>query len=58
MFFVEFVFEPAEGSLALDSRASLRLARSSVISSAKSAMSWYQIQDGSGSMTIRSSSSR
>jgi hypothetical protein len=39
-------------------RASLRPARSSVIPSAKSAMSWYQTQDGSGSMTTRSSSSR
>lgn len=39
-------------------RASLRPARSSVIASAKSAMSWYQTQDGSGSMTTRSSSSR
>src|SRR6266496_3201020 len=39
-------------------RASLRPARSSVIVSAKSAMSWYQIQDGSGSMQIKSKSSR
>jgi hypothetical protein len=39
-------------------RASLRPARPSVIASAKSARSWYQVQDGSGSMTIRSRSSR
>ena len=37
---------------------SLRRARSSVVASAKSAMSWYQTQDGSGSMTTRSNSSR
>ncbi len=39
-------------------RASLYPARSSVIPSAKSAMSWYQTQGGSGSMTTRSSSPR
>ncbi len=38
-------------------RASLRPARSSVMVSAKSAMSWYQTQDGSGSMQTRSNSS-
>jgi hypothetical protein len=53
MFFAEFVFEPAEGSLALDRPASPRPARSSVIPPTKSAMSWNQIQDGSGSMTTR-----
>ena len=54
MLLVELIFEPAEGPLAWMVRASLRLARSSVIASAKSAMSWYQIQDGSGSMPTRS----
>ncbi len=39
-------------------RVSLRPARSSATVSAKSAMSWYQTQDGSGSMPTRSRSSR
>jgi hypothetical protein len=55
---VEFVFEAAEGCLARMAGASLRPARPSVIPSAKSAMSWYQTQDGSGSMQTRSSSDR
>ena len=44
----EFILEPAEGSFALDSpaRASLRPARSPVIPSAKTAMSWYQTPGG------------
>ena len=39
-------------------RASRRPVRPSVIASAKSAMSWYQTQDGRGSMHTRSRSSR
>lgn len=58
MLVVELVPEPAEGAFALDGRASLRPARSSVMASAKSAMSWVLDQDGSGSMQTRSSSSR
>src|ERR1035441_1269888 len=55
---VQFVFEPAEGALALDSPRQPPPARSSLTCSAKSAMSWYQMYDGSGCMPIRSSSSR
>ena len=51
---MKLVFEPAEGSLAWLARASRRAACPLVISAAKSAMSWYQTQDGSGSMTTRS----
>jgi hypothetical protein len=46
MLLVELVFEPRKAPLPWMARASLRPARSSVIASAKSAMSWYHIQDG------------
>jgi len=46
VFLVELVFEPAEGSPALYGACRRRPARSPVIASAKSAMSWYQIQAG------------
>ena len=55
---VELVPEPAEGAFAWMDRASLRPARSSVMVPAKSAMSWYQTQDGRGWMPTRSRSSR
>jgi len=55
---VELVLEAAKGAFALDDPCRLRPACSSVMMSAKSAMSWYQTQDGSGLMQTRSSSSR
>ena len=55
---VELVFEAAEGAFALDGPC--QPAPGTFIGKvpAKSAMSWYQTQDGSGSMQTRSSSSR
>jgi hypothetical protein len=58
MLVVELVLEPAEGSLALDSPAQPVPGTFIGYPSVKSGMSWYQTRDGSGSMTIRSSSSR
>ena len=53
---VKLVLEPAEGAPALDGAAEAVGARSSLIWSANSAMSWYQTCDGSGSMPSRSGS--
>ena len=49
---------PSDVRAASPGPASRRPARSSVIASAKSAMSWYQTQDGRGSMPTKSRSSR